>query len=161
MALGCKTCGLEGPHGIHTDDCPNREHHLGTCAVLAGVTRAHGCTCGLEPKKEKPAEKWFGDIRKMPEDIFRKRYEAAKREVQEFNNENARRAALTSEMKLADRLHDLLHWKVDCDYHYSDWPNTAGCRSVFYSLAMQLVTDLHGRGPLEALVSKLEKVARS
>lgn len=53
-----------------------------------------------------------------------------------------RRANITPAQRLADRLHRLLHMKLECDYSYSDWPGPLSqCREDFLQLAERLLSD--------------------
>lgn len=88
-----------------------------------------------EAKPGKKTHEFYGDTKYMPQDLLCKKLEDAQRAVTEFTTEQTRRKAFTSTELLADRLHRLLHFQVDCDYHYSDWPIPNGCRSEFHSLA--------------------------
>ena len=64
---------------------------------------------------------WYGDIKKMPEDLLIKSAIDLRNKLDEAHNEIDRREGFTDAQKLADRLHRLLHLGVECDYDYSDW----------------------------------------
>ena len=83
------------------------------------------------------ATEYYGSVKGMPAEILRKRLSKAQEEVSELSAEKERRSAFTAAELLADRLHRLLHFGVDCDYYYSDWPSPTGCRAEFHSLAQQ------------------------
>lgn len=81
---------------------------------------------------------YYGDVKGMPIETLESRLKAAIATKEDLEAEQARRAAFTSTEVLADRLHRLLHFQLDCDYHYSDWPNPRGCRAEFHGVARQI-----------------------
>lgn len=84
---------------------------------------------------EKPSLEYYGSPEGMPQEILDARLQHAQITVKELETELSRRDAFTVIEKLADRLHKLLHFGVDCDYYYSKWPSPTGCRSEFKRLA--------------------------
>lgn len=93
------------------------------------------------PTEEMPNDgpkPFFGSVEFMPEANLAARLKSFKTELSELLEEQRRREAFTSTERLADRLHNLLHRRVDCDYNYSKWPHPTGCRSDFWSLAAAL-----------------------
>lgn len=107
---------------------------------------------------------FYGSTKFMPEDILKARLKKAQEDIAELSAEQERRAAFTPEMKLCDRLHRLLHSHIDCDYHYSDWPEAKGCRHDYLMLTYQLLHTLgtyaeqpEAQQQLDALLALMEK----
>ena len=89
---------------------------------------------------------YYGSIRGMSEVMLLEKKKEAERflkEAERFLSESceelARRQAFEPAELLADRLHKLLHFAAECDYHYSDWPNANGCRYEYRHAAEQLL----------------------
>jgi hypothetical protein len=104
---------------------------------------------------------FFGDLKYAPEGVLVKKLANAKKEIIEIENEQARRARFTSDERLADRLHRLLHVGVDCDYAYSDWGAGAGltsCRADFLLLANSISIQYHdAHGAVDGILSMMER----
>ena len=83
----------------------------------------------------KDSLEYYGDVKGMPLDTLRSRLKKAQDDTDELILELQRRNNFTEAEKLADRLHRLLHFGVDCDFYYSAWPNPTGCRAEFRNLA--------------------------
>jgi hypothetical protein len=83
----------------------------------------------------KDSLEYYGATKGMPIDILNTRLKKAQADTDELSLELLRRKNFTEAEKLADRLHRLLHFAVDCDFYYSDWPNPTGCRAEFRTLA--------------------------
>jgi hypothetical protein len=67
-------------------------------------------------------------------------FKQIEQDAKELRAEVQRRANMTPAQRLADRIHRLLHTKVDCDYAYSDWGGTlTSCRAEYLSLAERLL----------------------
>lgn len=82
---------------------------------------------------------YYGSIKGMPEDMLLEKKKEAERFLSESCEELARRQAFEPAELLADRLHKLLHFAAECDYHYSDWPNANGCRYEYRRTAEKLL----------------------
>lgn len=91
-----------------------------------------------EVKPDKKTCEYYGDTKHMPEDLLLKKLDDAQLVIAELAKERDRRKLFTSTELLADRLHRLLHFSADCDYHYSNWPLPRGCRSEFHNLAKSM-----------------------
>lgn len=81
------------------------------------------------------SKEYYGSVKGMPQELLVDRLAAARKALRELEVEAERRGAFTQAELMADRLHKLLHFGVDCDYYYSDWPNPAGCRARFLNAA--------------------------
>lgn len=82
-------------------------------------------------------DEYYGATKGMPLDTLYTRLKKSQDAVDELSLEVQRRNSFTEEEKLADRLHRLLHFAVDCDFYYSDWPHPTGCRAQFHTLATE------------------------
>lgn len=82
---------------------------------------------------------YYGSIKGMSEVMLLEKKKEAERILSESCEELARRQAFEPAELLADRLHKLLHFAAECDYHYSDWPNVNGCRYEYRHAAEQLL----------------------
>ena len=84
-------------------------------------------------------QEFSGDVKLMPDNILQDRLDAALKAATELEAERRRRESFTIAERLADRLHRLLHFTVECDYEYSAWPKPTGCRAEFRTLAENLL----------------------
>jgi hypothetical protein len=119
---------------------------------------------GVMEKLAKPAE-YYGSEKGMPQGILEERLRKAQDDVDVLAAEKVRRAHFTDAERLADRLHRLLHFGVDCDFYYSDWPNPTGCRADFRNLALRMIEAYHdeagrkcGDRPIGNLIAMMEGV---
>lgn len=97
-------------------------------------------------------KEFYGSVKKMPDDILEERLQQAVKDTNELAAEKRRREQFTEAEKLADKLHGLLHYHIDCDYDYSDWPNPTGCRSRFLIAATQFISS---GSDLDKIIDKL------
>ena len=91
-----------------------------------------------ETVKSMTSMEYYGSMEGMPEDILNMKSKKLSIEFELIKKEIRRRDEFTDTEKLADRLHRLLHFAMDCDYYYSHWPSPNGCRTKFLNIAQQL-----------------------
>lgn len=102
---------------------------------------------------------YYGSVKGMPRKLLEERLNQARLDTDEFSKEIKRRDAFTDVEILADRLHRLIHWGVDCDYFYSDWPFPTGCRADFYKHAVNLM-NLTGDGRTKILQEIIDRLVQ-
>lgn len=79
-----------------------------------------------------------GQVELLPDDQLAQELVYTTARIKQLEKEKERRATFTASERLADQLHQLLHYKIDCDYVYSQWDNPKGCRVEFHQLAQRL-----------------------
>lgn len=79
-------------------------------------------------------------LRSLSISTLEEKLKLAREAIATIEAEKKYRASLTPAQRLADRLHVLLHTRMDCDYAYSDWSTPlTSCRAQFLQLTQKLL----------------------